>query len=320
MTGGLNTTRLAHIINPVRMPPTSDLHVAQPITFAAMRHAREVARGRVDVTQLTTQYQEDHSVVPPDFDRTPDLDRSVLDLGDFKSRRKLPLLKDILSRAYEDSDARYLIYTNVDIGLMPHFYLAVNRLIEDGFDAIVINRRTVPAVYRRVEDLPLIWTELGEDHPGHDCFVFRREVIDRIDVGNVCLGARFVMRPLIWHVAGLAGKFIELGRPHLTFHLGNDRVWLSEENAEFTNHNFREAERVFARLESDGAFFRPESAAYPYLIKFQRYLRRYQQVGRHHRRGDDGSHGSRENRPRVGRLRREARRVARQWSAGSRLT
>ena len=155
---------------------------------------------------LAAQYPEDRPLVPPDFIATADLHRSVLDFGDFRSKRKLPLLKDILSRVYESSDAEYLIYTNVDIGLMPHFYLAVARLLNQGYDAIVINRRTVPSIYDRVEDLPLIWAEIGQDHPGHDCFVFRRDLFSRIEVGNVCLGARFVMRPLMWHLAGSAAR------------------------------------------------------------------------------------------------------------------
>ncbi len=67
----------------------------------------------------------------------------MLDCGRFAVPRKLPLIKDILGRLYDASDAEYFIYTNVNIGLMPNFYVAVNAIIESGYDAFVINRRTI---------------------------------------------------------------------------------------------------------------------------------------------------------------------------------
>src|SRR5712692_535207 len=109
--------KLAHLVNPVIVPPTSDLYVAQPITFESMRVAREFARDQVQVTLLSAQFPEDCAMVPPFFHGTRDLNRSILDLRNFRVCRKLPLLKDLLDRLYEESDADYLIYTNVDIAL-----------------------------------------------------------------------------------------------------------------------------------------------------------------------------------------------------------
>ena len=48
---------LAHIVNPVVVPATSDLRVAQPVTFESMRVARKMAEGRVHIRQLTTCYR-----------------------------------------------------------------------------------------------------------------------------------------------------------------------------------------------------------------------------------------------------------------------
>jgi hypothetical protein len=55
----------AHIINPVIVEPTSDLYVAQPVTFETMRIARDFATGQVAVKLLTTQYPEDHANARP---------------------------------------------------------------------------------------------------------------------------------------------------------------------------------------------------------------------------------------------------------------
>jgi hypothetical protein len=101
---------IAHIVNPVRVPAESDLHVAQPITFETMRRARAHARNDAAVTLVAAQYVEDHESVPHDFVKARDLDRSVLDLGRFERPRKLPLLKDILDRLAEASgDTDYLV-------------------------------------------------------------------------------------------------------------------------------------------------------------------------------------------------------------------
>src|SRR5688572_15475844 len=111
----------AHIVNPVIVPETSDLFFAQPITFETMRRARAAAQEVAEVALLTAQYPEDRPLVPDDFVATPDLERSALDLGEFKIPRKLPLVRDILDRLYESApQADFLIYTNVDIAVMPH--------------------------------------------------------------------------------------------------------------------------------------------------------------------------------------------------------
>jgi hypothetical protein len=150
----------AHIVNPVVVQPTSDLFLAQPITFETMRVARDFARPRVAVQLLTTQYPEDRSLVPADFTMTPDLERSVLDCASFGRQRKLPLIGDIVSRMYEAApDAEYLVYTNNDIALMPHFYATVDALIDSGYDALVINRVVVTDDYRRLDEIPLMYVE-----------------------------------------------------------------------------------------------------------------------------------------------------------------
>ncbi|NEQ76703.1 MAG: hypothetical protein F6K23_28905 [Okeania sp. SIO2C9] len=113
---------LAHIINPVIVPESSDLFVAQPITFQTMKNAQAQAQGKVNVTLYSAQYPEDESIVPDGFVKAPNLEASVLDVGKFAVPRKLPFIKDILDRLHEASqNADYLIYTNVDIALQPHY-------------------------------------------------------------------------------------------------------------------------------------------------------------------------------------------------------
>src|SRR3972149_6920763 len=199
--------KIAHIINPVIFNESSALCAPQPVTFETMRAARDFASRSVEVDLYSAQTPEDHPFVPEDFIATRDLDRSVLDFGVFRKKRKLPLIRDILNRLYEASEAEYLIYTNVDISLMPQFYLAVNGFIEEGNDAFIINRRTISSRHKRIEEIPLMYSELGRAHPGHDCFVFKRDVYRGYRLGDVCIGAPFVGRTLLFNLACSAKNF-----------------------------------------------------------------------------------------------------------------
>ena len=198
---------IAHIINPVIVNESSDLFIAQPITFETMRIAQEFARGDVDVALYSAQYPEDRPIIPEWFQMTPDLDRSILDIGSFHAKRKLPLVKDILIRLYDASDAEYFIYTNVDIAMMPHFYVAVNKIIENGYNAFVINRRTISQEYTNVDQLYLMFSQAGEKHPGYDCFVFKRDFYPGFNTGAACIGANWIGRVLITNLICHSTKF-----------------------------------------------------------------------------------------------------------------
>jgi len=242
--------KLAHIVNPVRVATTSELSIVQPITFETMRRARRYALGEVDVALYVTHYLEDRALAPPHFLHTPDLERSVLDIGRFQQPRKLPLLKDILQRLYEAAaDADYLIYTNVDIGVQPHFYVTVHHLIESGYDAFVVNRRTINRGYDQLSEIPLMYASVGRLHRGWDCFIFRRTVFPEYDLDNVCIGAPRCGLALLANLQVHADAFGEFKRLHLTFHLGDDRTWGSSSAADFAAHNTREVVALLRRLE-----------------------------------------------------------------------
>lgn len=241
--------KLAHIVNPVKATANTALSLAQPITFETMRQARQHAAGEVDVALYTTQFPEDRSAVPHDFLRTPNLEQSVLDVGHFRRSRKLPLLKDILHRLYAASDADYLIYTNVDIGLLPHFYITVHRLIEAGYDAFVINRRTITRDYDQLSQLPLMYASVGRLHHGWDCFIFRRTVFPAYDLGEVCIGVPRAGLALLANLIAHADAFYEFKHLHLTFHRGDDRTWRTRRFADYAAHNTREVVALLKRLE-----------------------------------------------------------------------
>lgn len=212
--------KIAHIINPFNASPSSDLYTAQPITFESMRIAKKEAAHSLDVELLTCQFEEDRNMIPDGFIATKDLSHSVLDYFDFTKKIKLPLISEIIDRLYHESDAEYLVYTNVDIGLYPNFYNEVNNFIDAGHDAFIINRRRLPANFTRLEDLPTIFKENGRKHPGFDCFVFHRDLYSKFQFEKICIGVPFIEITFGQNLFALAKNFRLFDDEKLTFHIG----------------------------------------------------------------------------------------------------
>lgn len=241
--------RIAHIVKPMIAAPGSEHAIAQPITFASMRAAAAQAkRNGIDVELWTAYLPEDEPAVPPDFRKAPVLRRAVGDLRTFRIRRPLPLFRDVLDAICKSTDAEYVIYTNVDIGLQPHFYAAVRDLIAEGHDAFVINRRTISDRYRSPGDLPAMYAEEGAPHPGYDCFVFRRDLYPRFVIGDVCLGNGHVDTPLVCSMIATAKNFVEIADARLTFHQGDSLGWWKWKYRDYILFNDRQAAKALLEL------------------------------------------------------------------------
>lgn len=243
--------RIAHVVNPVDLPPGSDLYLAQPLTFESMRRARNFAADRADVELHAVGYPEDTRVFPHGFRHDDSLDRSILDVGEFAMPRKLPLLADVLERLYRNTDADYLIYTNVDIGLQPHFYTFVADRIAQGHEAFVINRRTLPKRYADVSDLDSIFSDYGRKHPGYDCFVFPRRLYEQFRLGHICIGVHLIGRALLWNLMAHARGFAIFREEHVTFHIGDDNTSKDIRQLDFIRHNTYQALDILESLERE---------------------------------------------------------------------
>lgn len=197
--------------------------------------AKKYAVGSCEIKLYTTQYEEDKEIIPEGFEVLENLSRSVLDINQNLKGKKLPLIADILKVLQENSTADYFIYTNADIGLMPFFYSYVLGKINEGHDAIVINRRRLLSNYTKVEQLPEIYADLGASHPGFDCFVFKRELLQNFVLGDICVGISFIGVALAHNVFALAENPLFVPDQHLTFHIGVD-VLVPRKN-DFYKHN-----------------------------------------------------------------------------------
>ncbi len=214
------TLHLTHIINPFVPPVGSDLEIAQPVTFETMRRARAASDSSIEVHLVSSQFKEDRSFVPDDFILTPDLERSVLDMHSFEHDMRLPILADILDRAYDFEPTDYIIYTNVDIAVQPHFYNEVACMIESGLDAFIINRRRISGDFEGVHELDIMYSLKGLPHPGFDCFVFKKSLYPSFSLANVCIGVPYIGITLAQNIFAFANRSKVFTDKFLTFHLG----------------------------------------------------------------------------------------------------
>ena len=233
--------RIRHIINPVAVTPASDLYVAQPITFASLVAAKQEAdQHGLYVDICFTCYEEDRHIAEPLFRDAGALSRSVLDVARFRKPRKLPLIQDILGKALLGDKVDFIIYTNVDIAVKPEFYVEVTRLIDSGYDAFTINRRTLSKQYTSPAELPLMYRDPGSKHPGHDCFILSLECASRMHLGLGCVGANWIGRILLSNLIAHSKTFNTFETEFLTFHIGDDRAWKKEDFSDYDLHNERE--------------------------------------------------------------------------------
>lgn len=209
---------IIHIVNPVKLSEKSELQSAQQITFQSMLTAKNFTSS--DVQIVTTQYEEDLDIIPKEFTILSNLERSVLDVNSNLKNRKLPLIKDIFEKLSEIESGDYYIFTNVDIALMPYFYDSIQKFINLGHDVIVINRRRLKNSYSSISELPLMYADLGESHPGFDCFVFHKDLLPQFILDNICVGISFLEVSLMHNLLAFSKKPLYIPDAHLTFHIG----------------------------------------------------------------------------------------------------
>ncbi len=233
--------RILHIINPFHAPDGSEHAIAQAVTLESIRraHAHAAAAG-LEVVPVGVGFPEDLDLITPPLLPAPALTRSVIEVADFPTTKKFPLIADLLchgaSVCPDPAPDDLIIYTNLDISLQPHFYTSVADLYRRQPTAHVINRRTIPGHYTSPDQLDAMLTEPGERHGGWDCFVFPQRWIADLRLGTVCIGAPYIGLAMLANLDALCGfRLTEHKDLHLTFHIGDDATWrgrtdLSEHN------------------------------------------------------------------------------------------
>lgn len=213
--------KILHILNCVHVPDETELGIAQKITLESIQKALQFTAFKDEIQFLVTIYEEDAPAVPTFATQTSILERSMQNVLPHAKGKKLPFIADILNAASQ-IECDYLLYTNLDIALMPQFYDALFRYINQGNDAVVINRRRINGAYKEIADLPLMYSELGDSHPGFDCFLFKKELLTSFVLDDICIGIPFLEGALVHNIAAFAKNPKFVLDAHLTFHIGRE--------------------------------------------------------------------------------------------------
>ncbi len=251
-------TRIVHLVNPFRSPGGDCDDRTQALTYETMRRAKDFSSDvPVHLTAVVSEAEED--CLPEAFDLAGTLNRTIDQITDLEHPRPLPLLFDILELGYRQAaelarqhgDAPedvFLIYTNADICPMPHFYSSVADLVAKGFDAITINRRTIPAHPREIGSLAKMYAEFGQTHSGYDCFVFPLSSFGRFVRSEAFIGGDFVARSLLYNMIANSKTMLMLRQAHLTFHIGDEREWSDPKFSDYRKFNVKQAIAVLTSL------------------------------------------------------------------------
>jgi hypothetical protein len=234
----------------------------QDITAASVRRAQ--LRSAAPVNLLAVPLSGEADCVPAGFVAAAPLTRTIADLHYFQTPRRLPLIFDIVDHAIARADGSgYLILTNSDICLAGGFYEAVRAYLNCGFDALIINRRTVGNLEDYGTHPELAEFDVGATHKGIDCFIFPTAWAKTFFKTESCVGVGGVARPLLYNLVAHANRLLFAKSVHLTYHYGNDKVWLGSAFDEYTRHNRAQMRDTLDAISRNTGQF---EKLYPFLI------------------------------------------------------
>jgi hypothetical protein len=238
---------IAHIINPYKAAEGTEAHRTQQLAMESMVQARHLSAQAGNVALCTVQFAEDRDMdMPAGFVPLTDLARSVGNVKSFTAKKKYPLLADVLRAAYEQTDAHYIVYTNMDIMVMPFFYDAMFAMIKEGHDAFAVNRRRISKRFLHGHTLQQIFAEVGKSHPGFDCLVFKRELFPKFIAENICLGIPFIEATFLYNLVAFSNNFKLYADKHLTVHIGMEVM--PARDSEYFAHNKNEFQQKILPL------------------------------------------------------------------------
>jgi hypothetical protein len=247
----LYNIKIGHVINPFNCKENnpSYLYHAQPITFESMKRSRNKAlENEINVELFSVNYPEDDEIVPDYFTKLPYLKKSTKSEFNNLGNKKLPIIQEIFDSILKNSDCDYIIFTNSDIGIQENFYLkVVDIILKYKIDCFTITRRDIPKVLNKkvlsINDLNLIYNIKGVNHPGSDCFIIKKDILKKLNLGKMFLayaGWGIALTFLLNKITNFK-KFNDL---FLTFHLGKDRPWQGK--SLYREKNVKLKQNIFA--------------------------------------------------------------------------
>lgn len=235
--------KIGHIINPYQVSEGSEDDIIQQLTIESLIQAKNNHVHTSEIALISVTHETDKIDFPSCIINANPLTRLVGDVDPTCIEKPLPLLCDIIQRGANALEADYYVYTNIDIIVCPDFYSEISQIIDDGHDAFVINRRRVGKEYLNLPLNNKMFSELGLLHNGYDCFVFKKDIIPKLDLGMVCIGIPHVGNTLFYNLIQHSKNFKLFTDKFLTYHIGYELVknW---GNKAYLNHNKKEFKRI----------------------------------------------------------------------------
>jgi hypothetical protein len=238
-----------HLINPVSINENKSLFDLQQHTLNSIAKAKQYAQTEGIVVENIASFSKNNFCdLPACFTLTKPLNRTSDDF--LKTNKSVPFFNDILNKLYDNSEGDFLIYTNIDICLMPNFYTSVNAMIDSGHDAIIINRRVIPKTHLKHNQLERMYADLGKVHTGYDTFIFKKELLKKFILKDICIGVPPVGNDLFYNLFVYANNPVLETNMHLTFHIGEDLIkpWADESLLNFNQNQFKQLLKEIAPL------------------------------------------------------------------------
>ncbi len=234
-------TEFVHILNPFASS-TGEVRSVQDRTTDSIRSARRHSPG-VNLVAVVAGEQPGG-----EFD-------SVVRLGAASTvDNEKPRIFDLLQAGSSAPVAGdYIVFTNMDICVTPSFYAGVRELIAAGAEALIINRRTVHGWDTASPTAGLARYDLGDSHPGMDCFIFPRRWVHGFVTSPAVVGHGHVMRGLLYNLVVRAEPLVALTNVAMTYHYGDDRPWQSTDAAPHFAANKRAAREVYEQLAAQSS-------------------------------------------------------------------
>ncbi|MCK6638709.1 MAG: hypothetical protein L6Q81_01395 [Bacteroidia bacterium] len=262
---------LAHIINLVGAQDNPGLFKVQELTMRTIERALAGTRSDLKVQIMSAQYTDARPFVPGFVSITSDLLRSSADFKQLNTKLRLPVLGDIIMKLRENTEATHFVFTNLDICVMPSFYNAVASYLNDGYDAIIINRRRINAEFIDEPNLDVLFAEAGKTHTGYDCFVFSRALLDKFVFGDIFIGTPPAGNDLFYNIMTFADCPVLLTEKHLTFHVGMDLVKPWGES-KLNSHNQAEFLKLLKKLYPSMRIANFPGAGYGFMRRHFKWL------------------------------------------------
>lgn len=261
--------KFIHLINPFISNEINNK--ISNLTLDSIENAKKTIKyDDLEIINCYTCYEEDLVLMNNrNFKQLDLLQRSIKDIHKFNKPKKFPLIFDILD-TIKNIDGDYVIYTNIDINIIPNFYNEIYEYIQKGFDGFTINRVTIHTndiLNSNINDLYELVKD-GEYHPGLDCFIFRKEILKDIPREDMCIGTSYFDRYIYNYVHSLSNNSVHMMKPYLTFHIGDDRNWVDAE--EYIRYNKQLYEKHTVPQCSIKSMFYDlnENDNYLYFIKY----------------------------------------------------